>query len=78
MNRQAIIDRTVDVINRLPEDRALEICDFADFIMLQYEESQLKEGIGSLAANSKTFAFLKEEEDIYTEADLKEKYRDKG
>lgn len=74
MNRQVIIERTVKAINHLPEDKAKEISDFADFIMKQYEEQVLTEGIARLTSNSKTFDFLKEEEDLYTEADIKEPY----
>ena len=74
MNRQVIIERTVKAINHLPEDKAKEISDFADFIMKQYEEQVLTEGIARLTLNSKSFDFLRDEEDLYTEADIKELY----
>ena len=32
MNKQLIIERTLKVINQLPEDKAEEISDFADFV----------------------------------------------
>lgn len=72
MTRQAIIERTIRAINQLPEEEAVEISTFADFIMKQYEERQLTSGIQQLSANSAAFDFLKEEDDLYTEADLKE------
>lgn len=74
MNRQVIIERAVKAINHLPEDKAKEISDFAEFIMKQYEERELNEGIAKLTSNSKAFDFLKDEEDLYTEADIKEVY----
>ena len=74
MNRQAIIERTVKAINHLPEDKAKEISDFAEFTMKQYEDQILTNSIAELTANSKVFDFLKEEEDVYTEADIKEIY----
>ena len=74
MTRQAIIERTLKAINQLPEDKAEEISDFAEFMMKQYEEQQLSNGIQRLTADSQVFDFLKEEEDLYTEDDLKEKY----
>lgn len=74
MTRQAIIDRTIKAINRLPEDKALEISDFADFVSKQYEEHLLTQEIQQLTSDSKTFDFLKEEEDLYSIADLKEVY----
>jgi hypothetical protein len=74
MNRQAIIERTIKTLNRLPEEKAKEISDFADFIAKQYEEQLLTEGITHLTSASKTFDFLNDEEDLYTEADIKEPY----
>lgn len=74
MTRQAIIERTLKAINQLPEEKAVEISDFAEFMMKQYEEQQLSKGIQLLTATGKTFDFLNEEEELYTEDDLKEKY----
>lgn len=74
MTRQAIIERTVKAINQLPEDKAEEISNFADFIMKRYEEQLLTKGIAELTTNSRAFDFLKDEEDLYTEADIKQPY----
>lgn len=74
MRRQAIIERTVKIINQLPEDKAEEISDFADFVIKRYEEQLLTKGIAELTADSTAFSFLKDEEDIYTEEDIKERY----
>ncbi len=74
ISKQAIIDRTINAINLLPADKAAEISDFADFVSKRYEEQLLAQGIHQLAAESKTFDFLNTEEDLYTEADLKEVY----
>jgi hypothetical protein len=74
MTRQAIIERTVKAINQLPEDKAEEISDFADFVSKRYEERQLTQGIQKLAADSNTFDFLNNEEELYSVVDLKEVY----
>jgi hypothetical protein len=74
MTRQAIIERTVKAINELPEDKAQEISDFADFISKRYEEYQLIQGIQELTSQSSAFEFLNNEEDLYSVADLKEVY----
>lgn len=74
LSKQAIIDRTIKAINLLPTDKAEEISDFADFVSKRYEEQQLAQGIQQLAAESQAFAFLHDEEDLYTEANLKEIY----
>jgi len=70
MTRERIIERTIKAINQLPEDKAKEISDFADFIIKRFEEQQLTEGLQKLVAQSKAFDFLEEEEDLYSESDL--------
>jgi len=74
MSRQDIIERTIKVLNELPEDKAQEICDFVDFIIKRFEERRLTEGIQQLTIESETFNFLNEEEDLYSLSDLKEAY----
>lgn len=74
MTKQAIIEKTVRFLNQLPDDKAEEISDFADFIFKKYEESLISEGIQQISSNSKTFEFLKEEEELYSLKDIKEKY----
>ncbi len=74
MTKQIIIERTLKAINQLPAEKAEEISDFAEFVIKRYEEYRLKEGIQKLTADSQSFDFLKNEEDIYSLADLKEVY----
>jgi len=74
MTKQIIIERTLKIINQLPEDKAAEISDFADFVFKRYEEYELTKGIQKLVSESETFAFLNKEEDLYSLADLKEVY----
>ena len=61
-------------MNKLPDDKVREISNFISFILNQYEESVLIEGIQKLAAEGKSFEFLYNEEDLYTVDDLKEVY----
>jgi hypothetical protein len=76
MTRQAIIENTVKAINQLPEEKAEEISDFADFIIKRYEESILTKGLQTLNSQSHSFDFLNEEEDFYSLSDLKKVYND--
>jgi hypothetical protein len=55
MTRQLIIERTIKAINQLPEEKAEEISDFADFLTKRYEEDQLTQGIQKLTSDSQTF-----------------------
>ncbi len=73
MTKQAIIEHTVNVINQLPEEKAVEISDFADFLIKRYEDVQLNKDLTNLASG-KSFDFLNDEEDLYTENDIKEVY----
>jgi hypothetical protein len=74
MTRQAIIERTIKAINQLPEDKAEEISDFADFVIKKFEDNRITESIQQLASKSQAFDFLNDEEDIYSSNDLKVKY----
>ena len=74
MTRQIIIERTMKAINQLPEDKAEEILDFADFVIKRHEEQSLTAGIQKLTAESQGFDFLNTEEDLYSLIDLKEVY----
>ena len=76
MTKQAIIERTIQVINLLPPEKAIEISDFADFIIKRYEEQLITDNIQKIVTESDSFSFLNEEEEIYTLKDLKEKYND--
>lgn len=70
MTKQAIIERTIKIIIQLPESKAEEISDYADFVIKRYEEQALTEGIQNIISDSQTFNFLKNELDIYSEKDL--------
>jgi len=75
MTKEALINKTLKTISQLPQDKIKEVNDFADFILKKYDEEVLQKGIEKLVSNSKTFDFLKEEEDIYSPEDLKEKFK---
>lgn len=64
MKRQIIIERTRKIINELPEDKALEISNFADFVFNRYEEQELTKGIQKMVSEGKAFDFLNNEEEI--------------
>jgi len=76
MTKEAIINETVQIINKLPKDKVEEIFDFAGFVLKKYEERLLTEGIRYLVSEADAFSFLHEEEDLYTLDDLKEKFND--
>lgn len=75
MDRIAIIEKTVSIINKLPEQKAQEISDFAAFILKKYEESLINKNITELTDNSKSYDFLREDEVTYSVSDIKLPYR---
>lgn len=74
MTREAIIQKTIKTLHLLPNEKAAEIADFADYVLKKHEEHILKSGIEKLVEQSETFRFLKDEEELYSVNDIKEKY----
>jgi len=54
MTRQLIIERTLNTINQLPEEKAVEISTFAEFVMKKYEDHRFTQGIQQIATSSQT------------------------
>ncbi|GAB3541848.1 hypothetical protein [Spirosoma fluminis] len=75
MSRRQLVEQALQTINQLPDDRISEVVDFAAYILKKHEESVLQKGIEQLVRASSSFAFLNEEEDLYTIDDLKERYQ---
>ncbi|HEY8927660.1 MAG TPA: hypothetical protein VIM55_00615 [Mucilaginibacter sp.] len=74
MTREAIIQKTVKTLNKLPVEKAGEVADFADAVLKGYEEHLLQKGVEKLVVQSQVFQFLNDDEDLYSEKDIKEKY----
>lgn len=74
MTRQAIINKTIEVIGILPDEKAEKISDFADFLRKQYENKSVTDDIQAINPDTTVFDFLKTEEELYTIEDLKELY----
>ena len=74
MTKQLIIEKTKKAIHQLSEDKASEIADFAEFITKRYEENVLLNDIQQAVSTGQSFAFLKDEKDLYSVSDLKEIY----
>jgi hypothetical protein len=66
MTKQIIIYSRVNAIHQLPSDKAIEISDFANFILKKYEDQLLTFDIQKMVSKSDSFSFLENEEDLYT------------
>jgi hypothetical protein len=74
LTREAIIQNTINALKALPENEAKQVSDFADFMLKKYEEITLQHGIQYLQSESESFSFLNEDEELYSTADIKEKF----
>jgi len=74
MTKKGLINKTIETLEKLPEDKISEVANYADFVLKKHEEKILQKGIENIVEESESFSFLKEEEDLYNEDDLKEKY----
>lgn len=75
MTKEQLINKTLNTLSRLPNDKIWEIYDFADYLLKKYEEEIILKGAENLMNDSKAFEFLEEEEELYTKNDLKEKFK---
>ena len=73
MDKQVLIENTIVKIKQLPEPKLMQGNDFVAFLLSRAEDKIMIEGIQKLASDSTAFEFLKEEDDLYTMNDLKEK-----
>jgi len=74
MTKQAILKKTIQNISRLPEWRIREVSDFVEFLIQKVEDGELVNEIQKNTAKSKSFHFLEEEEELYNDDDLTEKF----
>ncbi len=51
----------------------MEIADFAYLILKRHEEQLMQKGIEKMISESDSFNFIKEDENLYSVADVKEK-----
>jgi|9_EtaG_2_1085328.scaffolds.fasta_scaffold154978_2 hypothetical protein len=75
MEKANLIQDTVDILDRMSDEKIQEVKDYASYILKKYEEDMLQNGLTQLANQSQTYQFLEEEEDLYTVEDLKFKYK---
>lgn len=75
MDKREAIEKTLTVLQKLPLDKIQEVNDFADLVFKRMEDQTLTRGIQVFVEKGGSFNFLKEEEDLYTVKDLKEKYK---
>lgn len=71
MNRDILIKETIDKIEKLPDLKIQEVNDFAEFLLRKTDDKILLKGIQKITSDSKSYDYLKNEEDFYSVKDLK-------
>jgi hypothetical protein len=75
MTREKLIEKTIENISRLPDQKLKEVNDFSEFLLAKLDDGIISKGIQELAVKSNSYSFLEEEENVYTVEDLKERYK---
>ena len=70
MTKEKLINKTLETLEKLPEDKIHQVADFADYVLKKHEEQILQKGIEVLVSRSDSFSFLDDEEDLYDESGL--------
>lgn len=73
--REILIEKTIEKLVKLPDQKLVEVSNFAEFLLNRIEDQLLTSGIQKLVSDSKVFKLLEDEEDLYSTEDLKEKYQ---
>lgn len=74
MSKETLIKKTLESLEKLPEQKIKEVADFVDFLIYKIENQLITEGIQKLSESSKSLSFLEEEEELYSRSDLKEDF----
>lgn len=70
-----LIDSTIKKLEQLPDAKIKEVNNFTDLLLSKMDDKIILKNIEELTSISNSFNFLKHEEDLYGESDLKEKYK---
>lgn len=74
MTKETLINKITQTLSKLPQEKVEAVSYFVNNISQKSEEEILQKGIEKLVSESEAFAFLKDEEDLYTVDDLIEKF----
>ena len=75
MSREELINDTVEKLRQLSDSRIQEVSDYVSFLASKIDDKIILEGIKTLASSSKSYDFLRNEEELYQLSDVKEKYQ---
>ncbi|MDR9456613.1 MAG: hypothetical protein RI572_04300 [Salegentibacter sp.] len=74
MNKDVVLKQTITNLSKLSDRRLKQVSDFVEFLLQKKEDRELLNDIQKNATESETFNFLKEDEELYNDDDLSEKF----
>ena len=74
MEREALMEKTICKIEKLPMTRIQEVNDFVEFIIRKADDILITEGLQQLSSSSNVYDFLENEPELYTVNDLKVRF----
>ena len=77
MTKQLIVDHTMKVANQLPDDKAFEIHNLLNLSCIN-ENLNFTQELQKFTAESHSFDFLNDEEDLYSAFDLIEVFNEQS
>ena len=74
MSKTELIEQTIDILNQMPEEKTIKICEFLIRHFEEQDERLFEEGFKKLVSESKSYDFLKDEPELYSVSDCIEVY----
>ena len=71
---EALMQKTIRTIERLPARHVSEVNDFVEFIIRRTDDAMITEGLQQLTSCGNTCDFLHGEPELYSVNDLKVRY----
>lgn len=73
MTNRSLLKQVHQKLEQLPPDKIMEVMDFTEFLIAKIEAELQNEALLKMAATSKSFAFVNDDEVEYTLADIKKR-----
>ena len=71
MTKKTLLKKAHEKLEKLPAEKITAVLDYADFLISKTENSIHNDELLNMAASSKSFAFVNEDEVEYTISDIK-------
>ena len=70
MEKANLIQDTIDILDKMSDEKTLEVKDYASYLLKKYKENMLQNGLIELANQSQSYKFLSQKTQKVTERNL--------